>query len=180
MDEGLELMLYELVRAELPETILVSVSHRSTVEQFHEPTPRTRRRRRVAARSAPHQEVTPPERSPEGVEVPLPEWICSPPTLDWGSEWWTSLVWIAKAWAIAAVSTLVILVLIGRFTKWGKQFWRITGAYFTGPSSVKVWLWLAALLLSVIAGVRLDVLFSYQSNDMLTSFQVVAAGLGGG
>jgi vitamin B12/bleomycin/antimicrobial peptide transport system ATP-binding/permease protein len=102
------------------------------------------------------------------------------PTLDWGSEWWTSLVWIAKAWAIAAVSTLVILVLIGRFTKWGKQFWRITGAYFTGPSSVKVWLWLAALLLSVIAGVRLDVLFSYQSNDMLTSFQVVAAGLGGG
>jgi len=102
------------------------------------------------------------------------------PTLDWGNEWWTSLVWIAKAWAIAAVSTLVILVLIGRFTKWGKQFWRITGAYFTGPSSVKVWLWLAALLLSVIAGVRLDVLFSYQSNDMLTSFQVVAAGLGGG
>jgi putative ATP-binding cassette transporter len=102
------------------------------------------------------------------------------PTLDWGNEWWTSLVWIAKAWAIAAVSTLVILVLIGRFTKWGKQFWRITGAYFTGPSSVKIWLWLAALLLSVIAGVRLDVLFSYQSNDMLTSFQVVAAGLGGG
>ena len=35
LDEGLELMLYELLRAELPETILVSVSHRSTVEQFH-------------------------------------------------------------------------------------------------------------------------------------------------
>ena len=35
MDEGLELMLYELIRAELPDTILVSVSHRSTVEQFH-------------------------------------------------------------------------------------------------------------------------------------------------
>ena len=102
------------------------------------------------------------------------------PTLDWGNELWTSLWWIAKAWAIAAVSTLVILVLIGRFTVWGKQFWRVTGAYFTGPSSVKVWLWLAALLLSVIIGVRLDVLFSYQSNDMLTSFQVVAAGLGGG
>ena len=29
MDEGLELMLYELIRAELPDTILVSVSHRS-------------------------------------------------------------------------------------------------------------------------------------------------------
>ena len=35
MDEGLELMLYELVRGQLPDTILVSVSHRSTVEQFH-------------------------------------------------------------------------------------------------------------------------------------------------
>jgi putative ATP-binding cassette transporter len=98
------------------------------------------------------------------------------PTLDWGNEWWTSLIWIAKAWAIAAVSTMVILVLIGRFTTWGKQFWRITGAYFTGPSSLKVWLWLAVLLLLVVAGVRLDVLFSYQGNDMLTSFQVVEAG----
>lgn len=98
------------------------------------------------------------------------------PTLDWGNEWFTSLMWIAKAWAIAAVSTMVILVLIGRFTQWGKQFWRITGAYFTGPSSVKIWLWLALLLLLVVAGVRLDVLFSYQSNDMLTSFQVVEAG----
>jgi vitamin B12/bleomycin/antimicrobial peptide transport system ATP-binding/permease protein len=35
LDESLELTLYELIRAELPDTILVSVSHRSTVEQFH-------------------------------------------------------------------------------------------------------------------------------------------------
>ena len=35
MDEGLESMLYELLRAELPVTIVVSVSHRATVEQFH-------------------------------------------------------------------------------------------------------------------------------------------------
>jgi vitamin B12/bleomycin/antimicrobial peptide transport system ATP-binding/permease protein len=35
LDEGLELMLYELLHAELPQAILVSVSHRSTVEQFH-------------------------------------------------------------------------------------------------------------------------------------------------
>jgi putative ATP-binding cassette transporter len=35
MDEGLELMLYDLIRAELPDTILVSVSHRATLEQFH-------------------------------------------------------------------------------------------------------------------------------------------------
>jgi putative ATP-binding cassette transporter len=101
------------------------------------------------------------------------------PTLDWGSEWLVSLWWIAKAWAISAVATMVILVLIARFTLWGRQFWHVTGAYFSGRSSIKVWLWLAALLLSVIVGVRLTVLFSFQSNDMLTSFQVIAAGVGG-
>ena len=56
------------------------------------------------------------------------------PTLDWGSELTTSLWWIAKAWLIAAVSTLVVLVAIGRFTVWGRQFWRITGGYFVGGS----------------------------------------------
>lgn len=102
------------------------------------------------------------------------------PTLDWGSELWTSLKWIATAWVIAAVCTLVVLTLLGRYTTWGKQFWRITGAYFTGPASVRVWVWLAVLLLSVIVGVRIDVLLSFQGNDMMTSFQVVAAGLGNG
>ena len=65
------------------------------------------------------------------------------PTLDWGNELLTSLWWIAKAWVIAAVATMVILWLIHRFTTWGRQFWRITGDYFTGQDSVKVWIWLA-------------------------------------
>lgn len=102
------------------------------------------------------------------------------PAMNWGGELMPSLLWIAKAWAIAAVSTLAILVAIVRFTVWGRQFWRITGDYFTGRSSIRVWLWLGVLLLLVIAGVRLDVLFSYQSNDMFSAFQAVAAGVGGG
>jgi putative ATP-binding cassette transporter len=36
LDEGLEMTLYRLVRTELPDTILVSVSHRKTVEQHHD------------------------------------------------------------------------------------------------------------------------------------------------
>lgn len=36
LDEGLELALYQLLRNELPNTIVVSVSHRSTVEQHHD------------------------------------------------------------------------------------------------------------------------------------------------
>jgi vitamin B12/bleomycin/antimicrobial peptide transport system ATP-binding/permease protein len=36
LDEGLEFALYRLLRTELPDCIVVSVSHRSTVEQHHE------------------------------------------------------------------------------------------------------------------------------------------------
>ena len=36
LDEGLEFMLYDMVRRELPDTVLVSVTHRSTVGQHHE------------------------------------------------------------------------------------------------------------------------------------------------
>src|SRR6185312_16659394 len=35
LDEGLELTLYTLIRTELPNTIVVSVSHRKALEQHH-------------------------------------------------------------------------------------------------------------------------------------------------
>src|SRR3954469_13032746 len=98
------------------------------------------------------------------------------PTLDWGNELLASLQWVAQAWAIAAIATLLICVLLAKYTVWGRQFWRITGDYFKGPESAKVWIWLGAILLSVMIGVRLSVLFTYQGNDMMTSFQVVEAG----
>ncbi|SDE07243.1 putative ATP-binding cassette transporter [Mycolicibacterium neoaurum] len=102
------------------------------------------------------------------------------PTLDWGSELGTSLIWIAKAWTIAAVSTVVVLILLAKFTVWGRQFWRITGAYFTGRESVKAWLWLGAILLSIISGVRLDVLLSYYGNDLMTAAQTAVQGVAAG
>jgi putative ATP-binding cassette transporter len=36
LDEGLEETLYTLLRDELPETVVVSVGHRSTLNQFHD------------------------------------------------------------------------------------------------------------------------------------------------
>ncbi|HEX5142227.1 MAG TPA: ABC transporter ATP-binding protein/permease [Mycobacterium sp.] len=102
------------------------------------------------------------------------------PSLDWGNELVTSLIWLAKAWAIAAVVTLVVLVLIERLTTWGRQFWRITSGYFVGPGSARVWVWLGAILLLVMAGVRLSVLFSYQSNDMNTAVQTAVQGMAAG
>jgi putative ATP-binding cassette transporter len=88
------------------------------------------------------------------------------PSLNWGDELATSVLWVAKAWAIAAVCTVVVLALLARFTTWGRQFWRITGDYFTGRQGIPVWLWLGVLLASVMSDVRLTVLFSYQSNDL--------------
>jgi putative ATP-binding cassette transporter len=36
LDEGLEFALYELLRTELPDTIVVSVTHHGSVEQHHQ------------------------------------------------------------------------------------------------------------------------------------------------
>ncbi|MFT4088938.1 MAG: hypothetical protein QM658_17635 [Gordonia sp. (in: high G+C Gram-positive bacteria)] len=66
------------------------------------------------------------------------------------------LLRIAKAWVIAAVASLIVVVLIAKFTGWGRQFWRVTRSFFIGPGSA-VLDRLAAILLIVMAGVRLDV-----------------------
>ena len=51
LDEGLEFALYQLLRSELPECVVVSVSHRHTVEQHHEQQLQLARRRPMAARA---------------------------------------------------------------------------------------------------------------------------------
>lgn len=94
------------------------------------------------------------------------------PSMDWSHELVPSLLWILKAWTIAAVVTLIVLVLVARFTLWGRQYWRITGDYFKGRSAIKLWIWMGVLLLSVMISVRINVLLSYFSNDLYTSLQV--------
>ena len=100
------------------------------------------------------------------------------PSLNWGDELITSMLWVAKAWVIAAVCTLAILALLARFTTWGRQFWRITGDYFTGRHSIPVWALLGVLLASVMIDVRLGVLFSYQINDQSSALQAAFEGEG--
>lgn len=98
------------------------------------------------------------------------------PTLDWGGEFFNSLRWIATTFALTALALLVILVALARLTEWGRQFWRITGSYFTGRRSGAAWVMLALLLLSVIISVRLNVLLTYYVNDLFTSLQVAFQG----
>jgi putative ATP-binding cassette transporter len=90
------------------------------------------------------------------------------------------LIWIAKVWVFSMIGALLACLLIALFTRWGRQFWRITGAYFTGRDSVPVWGLFCVLMLSVVIGVRLQVLLSYYGNDLYTSLQVAFQGAGSG
>jgi vitamin B12/bleomycin/antimicrobial peptide transport system ATP-binding/permease protein len=66
-----------------------------------------------------------------------------------------------------------------RRTRWGRQFWRLSGMYFIPRG--RTWLsWrpiltVALLLLLTVAAVRLDVVLSYQGNGMFTAMQELDA-----
>ncbi|GAB4583147.1 ABC transporter ATP-binding protein/permease [Nocardia sp. IFM 10818] len=99
---------------------------------------------------------------------------------DWGNELFETLKWLAIAFTITMVAFVVISALLLRYTKWGKQFWAITGEYFRGPQAPRVWTFVAVLVFLTVFGVRLNVLFSYWSADLYDSFQTGAAALGSG
>jgi putative ATP-binding cassette transporter len=101
-------------------------------------------------------------------------------SIDWSAALMDSLRWLAIAWAIGAVCLLVVLVALRYLTPWGQQFWRITRGYFVGSASIKVWLMLGVLLFSVVLSVRLNVLLSYQSNDLSTAVQIAVQGMAAG
>jgi putative ATP-binding cassette transporter len=98
------------------------------------------------------------------------------PSIDWGNELAASLRWIATTAAVSAVCLFAVLVLVVRFTRSGRQFWCVTGDYFSGRRSLRIWLRLGALMVSVITAVRLSVLFSYQGNDLYTAVQIAVQG----
>jgi vitamin B12/bleomycin/antimicrobial peptide transport system ATP-binding/permease protein len=102
------------------------------------------------------------------------------PSINWGHALGDSFSWVVLVWLIAAVSVISVLALLRVVTPWGRQFWRITGGYFTGRHSIRVWLTLGVLLLSVVVAVRVTVLFSYQGNDMNSSVQTAVQGLATG
>src|SRR3974377_1129244 len=84
------------------------------------------------------------------------------PSINWSAAPINSLRWVAIAWVISAVCLIAVLFVFRYLTPWGRQFWRITRGYFVGAHSVRVWLMLGVLLLSVLLSVRLMVLLSYQ------------------
>lgn len=99
------------------------------------------------------------------------------PSIHWASAFGDSLRWLAIAWVIGAVCLLCVLIALRYWTCWGRQFWRITRGYFVGRHGLRVWLGLGVLLMLILCSVRVNVLFSYQSNDLYTALQKAFEGI---
>lgn len=91
--------------------------------------------------------------------------------MDWNQELGTSLVWVAKAYGITCLLFVIAIWALVRLTSWGRQFWQLSGAYFSLHRSAKPLLTMALILLLTLAGVRLDVVLSNWSNGLYTSLQ---------
>ena len=99
--------------------------------------------------------------------------------INWSTEWLSSLVWLLRTYALTLVGFTLIAWLLIRRTRWGRQFWRLSGPYFLPrPRTRRGWrplLAVALLLLFTLMSVRLDILLSYQGNEMYTALQQLDA-----
>jgi vitamin B12/bleomycin/antimicrobial peptide transport system ATP-binding/permease protein len=100
-------------------------------------------------------------------------------SINWSTEWLTSLLWVGKVFLFVLIGFTLVAWFLVRRTRWGRQFWRLSGMYFI--PRMRTWLaWrpiltVALLLLFTVISVRLNVLLSFQGNDMLTAMQQLNA-----
>jgi vitamin B12/bleomycin/antimicrobial peptide transport system ATP-binding/permease protein len=99
--------------------------------------------------------------------------------INWSTEWLTSLIWLARTFALTVVGFALIAWLLIRRTRWGRQFWRLSSLYFIprrrGWLSWRPILTVALLILLTLISVRLDVLLSFQGNGLFTALQQLDA-----
>ena len=97
------------------------------------------------------------------------------PSVNWSTEWLHSLLWVFGVWVLVVVGFALVGWFLIRRTRWGRQFWRLSGMYFIprrrGWLDWRPILTVALLLLLTVSSVRLDVVLSYQGNGLLTAMQ---------
>ena len=81
--------------------------------------------------------------------------------------------WCGSRCLVSAPGLAAVLALL-RYSRLGPAVLADHRRLLHRRDSIPVWLMLGVLLLSVIIGVRLNVLFSYQGNDMYTALQTVS------
>ena len=95
--------------------------------------------------------------------------------IDWSTEWWRSPVWVLGVWVLVMVGFALLGWLLIKRTGWGRQFWRLSSMYFIPFSrswqGLRPILTVALLLLLTVMSVRLDVLLSFQGNELFTALQ---------
>jgi putative ATP-binding cassette transporter len=79
--------------------------------------------------------------------------------------------WLIIAFSITVVLFVIAGVLLVLTTRWGRQFWRLSGAYFTGRGAWRPLGFVAVLLFLTVWDVRMSTLITYQNNDMFTALQ---------
>jgi putative ATP-binding cassette transporter len=95
--------------------------------------------------------------------------------VDWSTEWRTSLFWLVGAYLLCAIGAFLLGLLLCRKTRFGRQFWRLAGPYFTprrgDRGSWRPLLTALLLLFFTVFGVRLSVLASNNGNALYTALQ---------
>lgn len=95
--------------------------------------------------------------------------------MDWNNALLESAVWIAKAYVITLIAGAAVVVLLARYTAWGRQFRLLAANYFSPRRSWRPLITLAIILLLTLCAVRLEVLFSSWYNTMYTALQALDA-----
>ena len=98
--------------------------------------------------------------------------------MNWGNELLASGIWLLKAMLITMLASAAAIWLAVRFSRWGRQFWRLAGDFFRPAShGWRPVLTILLVLLVTLAGVRVNVLFSNWYNEMYASLQKLDAKL---
>lgn len=93
--------------------------------------------------------------------------------MDWKQALLESGIWLAQAYAITLVAAALAVWFLARGTVWGRQFWALSGDYFSLRRSWKPLAGIALILLLTLAAVRLQILFSNWYNALYSSLQAL-------
>jgi putative ATP-binding cassette transporter len=95
--------------------------------------------------------------------------------MQWDQQGLESLLWIVRTYLLVVVGFALVGTPVVRLTGWGRQFWRLAREYFAPRRDWRPLAGVAAILLLAVAGVRLNVLLSYWSNDFYNAVQALDA-----
>jgi putative ATP-binding cassette transporter len=93
----------------------------------------------------------------------------------WQLEWMNSLAWIGKTYLLVAIGFVIVVALVSKMTRWGRQFWQLAWPYFRPGRSWRPLAMVALILLLAVAAVRLNVLLSFWNNGFYDSIQSLNA-----